>query len=244
MTVLAHVSDLHLDGTDRAHSRAEKVIAYIRNLPTPVDAVLVTGDIADHGSVSEYEAAAKLLDLPVPVLPGPGNHDTRDAFRQVLLGQEPSFEPINSVHHVGGLAILMCDSTIPGEDEGRLSESTQSWMSATLDTLGGIPALLAFHHPPVPMRHPLADRWPLLSPGGLETLVRSHSNIVAVLTGHAHTAAASGFAGRPLIVAPATTWTLQMPWEGESAANLSLPPGLAFHVIEDRQIITHFRVVL
>ena len=50
MTVLlAQISDLHLDGSERATRRAGRVMDYLRALPHPVDAVLVTGDIADHG---------------------------------------------------------------------------------------------------------------------------------------------------------------------------------------------------
>jgi hypothetical protein len=67
----------------------------------------------------------------------------------------------------------------------------------------------------------------------------------AVLTGHAHTAAASTFAARPLIVAPAITWTLRMPWEGDQPADRDQPPGLAFHIVsDDRRLPTHYRDVL
>jgi Icc protein len=47
MIVLAHLSDLHLDGSDRNAERAERVTAYLNDLSTPPDAVLVTGDILD-----------------------------------------------------------------------------------------------------------------------------------------------------------------------------------------------------
>ncbi|GGT62486.1 hypothetical protein GCM10010207_72460 [Streptomyces atratus] len=46
----AHISDLHLDGTDRATDRATRVVAYLNSLARQPDAVLVTGDIADHGA--------------------------------------------------------------------------------------------------------------------------------------------------------------------------------------------------
>jgi 3',5'-cyclic-AMP phosphodiesterase len=68
MVVLAHISDLHLDGTERSEERAERVMAYLRGLPRPVDAVLVTGDIAHHGAHAEYERAAEILTAPFPVL--------------------------------------------------------------------------------------------------------------------------------------------------------------------------------
>ncbi|NBE95809.1 phosphodiesterase [Nonomuraea sp. KC401] len=243
--LLAQISDLHLDGTDRALRRATRVMDHLRALPRPVDAVLVTGDIADHGEEAEYEQAAQVLAAPFPVLTCPGNHDARPAYRKAMLRQPPGSGPINEVHHIGGAAILMCDSTIPGRDEGRLDAETLTWTHATLDGLApGTPALIAFHQPPVALHHPLPDSQRLEGTGDLAELLDAHPQVVAVLTGHTHTAAVSTFGGRPLIVAPAVTWTLRLPWEGDQPADLEQPPALAFHVLDDdRRLTTHYRVV-
>ncbi|SFG05166.1 Calcineurin-like phosphoesterase [Streptomyces mirabilis] len=129
-------------------------------LPGRVDALLVTGDIADHGTEAEYEEAARLFgprdgEPPFPVLTCPGNHDIRAACRKALLGQPVSEGPVNSVHVFDDAAVLMCDSSIPGQDEGELGEETYAWIETTLDELdGAVPALLAFHHPPVAPHHP------------------------------------------------------------------------------------------
>lgn len=244
--LLAQISDLHLDGSDRARDRTSRVMDHLRSLPRPVDALLVTGDITDHAAEAEYEEAVRLLDVPFPVLACPGNHDARPAYRKAFLGEAPATAPVNRVHHIAGTAILMCDATIPGRDEGRLDAETLAWIDATLGALpDGVPALIAFHQPPVELHHPLADATMLQEPERLAALLDAHPRVVAVLTGHAHTAAASTFAGRPLIVGPAVTWTLRLPWEGDRPADRDQPPGLAFHVLgEDRRLTTHFRVVL
>ncbi len=39
-----------------------------------VDAVIVTGDVADHGSPAEYEIARKILTTRHPTLICPGNY--------------------------------------------------------------------------------------------------------------------------------------------------------------------------
>jgi 3',5'-cyclic AMP phosphodiesterase CpdA len=243
--LLAQISDLHLDGTERASQRAARVLDHLRRLPRPVDALLVTGDIADHGTEGEYEEAARLLSAPFPVLTCPGNHDVRPAFRKVLLGDSPGGKPVNRLHHVDGTAVLMCDSTIPGRDEGRLDAPTSAWIEETLGELPpGTRALLAFHHPPVAVHHPLPDSLALENPEALRAVLDAHPEVVAVLTGHAHSAAASTVAGRPLIVGPATTWTLRMPWEGDRPDDREQPPGLAYHVLDDDgRLTTHFRVV-
>ncbi|GAA2977399.1 metallophosphoesterase [Streptomyces drozdowiczii] len=246
MTLLAQVSDLHLDGSTRATRRATRVMDHLRALPRPVDALLVTGDIADHGTEAEYEEAARILAAPFPVLMCPGNHDARPAYRKALLGEAPGDGPVNRVHRIGGTTVLMCDATVPGRDEGRLDAGTLAWIDSTLTELPrDAPALIAFHQPPVELHHPLPDSCMLENPEDLAGLLAAHPQVVAVLTGHAHTAAVSAFAGRPLIVGPAVTWTLRLPWEGSGPADRDQPPGLAFHVLsDDHRLTTHYRVVL
>ena len=245
-TLLAQISDLHLDGSERATERATRVMNHLRSLPHPVDALLVTGDIADHGEAAEYEEAARILAAPFPVLTCPGNHDERASYRKGLLGEPASDGPVNRVHHVAGTTVLMCDSSIPGRDEGLLEAETLDWIAATLDGLPReTPALIAFHHPPVGLHHPLPDGYRLEQPADLAAVVASHPQVTAVLTGHAHTAAVSTFAGRPLVVGPAVTWTLRMPWEGVHPADREQPPALAFHVLDDDgRLTTHYRVVV
>ncbi|MGV4889788.1 metallophosphoesterase [Streptomyces viridosporus] len=250
MLVLAHISDLHLDGTARATERARRVRDRLWELPRRPDALLVTGDIADHGTEAEYEEAARLLGLhdgsaPFPVLTCPGNHDSRAPYRKALLGRAAADGPVDSAHVLDGGAVLMCDSSVPGRDDGELDARTYAWIESTLDELdGALPVLLAFHHPPVPLHHPLPDSFSLRAPDRLAALLARRPEIAGLITGHAHTAAATTFAGRPLVVGPGVTWTLRLPWEGERAADRDAPVGFAFHVLDDEQRLTsHFRVV-
>ncbi|WP_326694275.1 metallophosphoesterase [Streptomyces sp. NBC_01766] len=244
--LLAQISDLHLDGTGPTAERSARVVEYLRSLTTQPDAVLVTGDIADHGAPDEYaEAAALLATLTPPVFTCPGNHDERTAYRKVLLDEEDAPGAVNRLHHAAGYAFLMLDSTIPGEDAGLLDDETLDWLTRTLDGLGGTPAVPVLHHPPTPLHHPYIDTIRLRNAGRLADVLAGRSNIPAVLTGHAHTPAATTFAGRPLLVAPGVTSTLRLPWEkGETLTSRTPPPGVAFHVLdEDGGITTHFRAV-
>jgi len=251
MLVLAHISDLHLDGTARSTARAERVRDRLWELPGHVDALLVTGDIADHGTEAEYEEAAHILglrtgDAPFPVLTCPGNHDSRAPYRKALLGLPAAEGPVNSAHVFDDAAVLMCDSSVPGRDEGALDDETYDWIDATLDELDeGVPALLAFHHPPIALHHPLPDAYQLGRPDRLAALMERRPQIAGLITGHAHTPAATTFEGRPLVVGPGVTWTLRLPWEGEGAADRDAPVGLAFHVLsDDGRLTSHFRVVV
>jgi 3',5'-cyclic AMP phosphodiesterase CpdA len=248
MFVLAHLSDTHLDDTPESAARTARVLDHLNALPGPLDAILITGDIADNGREDEYRLAAKLFASPLPVLVCPGNHDVRDAYRKGLLGiAEGGTAPINSRHDVAGAVFLLCDSSIPGADEGRLDETTMAWLAGQLATVpAGTPVFIAFHHPPVELHHPVADSIRLFDAEPLAALIAAHPQVVAVLTGHAHTAATSTFAGRPLLVAPGVISTLRMPWEGPGPfADRAQPPGVAFHVHDATgRLTTHFRVVV
>jgi 3',5'-cyclic AMP phosphodiesterase CpdA len=248
MVTLAQVSDLHI-GQDhdpaRAMRRAERVVGYLNALPGEVDAILVTGDIADHGAPEEYRAARELLATTrFPVLACPGNHDDRVAYqRHFLETSDDGGQAVNQVHRLAGATVAMCDSTIPGRNEGVLDDPTLGWLDEVLsDTPDDEPAFVCFHHPPVVLHSPLVDDIRQFGVVRLAEVLDDHPNVVAVLCGHAHTAAASTFAGRPLLVAPGVVSTGVLSFEAGAPVDYDLPPAIAFHVLDDdRRLTTHFR---
>ncbi|PRX43466.1 calcineurin-like phosphoesterase family protein [Prauserella shujinwangii] len=247
MFVLAQFSDTHLDGTERKADRTARVMDYLRVLPRPVDAVLVTGDIADQGEPAEYEQARALLTADVPVLACPGNHDRRAPFRSVLLGEAADDAPVNSVHTTGNAVYVLADSTVPGRSEGFLDDGTVAWLRETLAAAAdedGKPVFVCLHHPPVPLHSPVIDEIRLREEDRLARVIAGHPRVAAILCGHAHTPAASTFAGRPVLVAPGVASTLRLPWEPGELFDPALPPMLAFHVVgDDLRVTTHYRVV-
>lgn len=245
MILIAHLSDPHLDGGERSTERAARVMAYLNGLSRAPDVVLVTGDLADNGLVAEYEDVRTVLASRSPVLYCPGNHDDRGAYRKGLLHTDDSdTAPVNQAHRLPGVVFLMCDSSIPGHNEGLLDESTLAWLAAELAVDPDTPTLVCFHHPPIDLHHPMVDAIRQFDEHHLAALVARHPQVVALLCGHAHTAAATTFAGRPLLVAPSTTSTMRLPWEPGPDPDLTAPPGVAFHVLDDHhRLTTHYRVV-
>jgi 3',5'-cyclic AMP phosphodiesterase CpdA len=248
MIFIAQLSDLHVDGSDRATERVRRAMNALRALAEPPAALLITGDIADGGSAEQYAEVLRLTEAPFPVYFCPGNHDDRAAFRTVLLGEQPERDPssqegpVNRAHTVGELTILMCDSTLPGRNEGLLDPDTLAWIEKELDALGPDgSALLAFHHPPVPVHVPMLDVMLLQNPDALADLLTRRPEVVGVVNGHTHTAAASALAGRPVLLCPAVTWTLRLPAQGGPVDDRDDAPGIAYHCVEGRQLTTHFR---
>ena len=248
MLVLAHLSDTHVDGGVHSAERVERVMRYINGLPGPLDAIIVTGDIANDGRPDEYKLARALLASPHPVLICPGNHDERSAYREGLLDEPaPASDrlPINAAHRIGGALFAMCDTSIPGRIEGSLRDDTITWLDRLLtDTGPDVPAFVCFHHPPVLLHSPFLDGIRQYGEERLATVLERHPQVVAVLCGHAHTAAATTFAGKPLLVAPGVASTLLLPWEGADLMDYRQPPAIAFHVMDDeRRLTTHYRVL-
>jgi len=244
--VIAHVSDIHIDAGPRAAERTRRVFDHLDALPADLDVVLLTGDIADHGLDTEYETVRKATATRHPLLICPGNHDDREAFRRTLLGVAPSTEPVNQVHRTEKFVVLLCDSSIPRQDDGFLADETLQWLTAELDaTPEDVPVLIAFHHPPVDLHAPFVDGIRQFGEDRLAAAVAGRPNVVAFLAGHAHTAAATRFADRPLLVAPGVVSTVPLPWEGERSVHLDQPPSLAFHVVDQHlRITTHYRNVV
>ncbi|ODU03248.1 MAG: metallophosphoesterase [Pseudonocardia sp. SCN 72-86] len=243
MAVLAHLSDLHLDGGVRAHARAARVLSYLDGLPGPIDALLVSGDLTDHGTDDEYREFRDLFGGRSPLLVLPGNHDVRDPFRRVLLGDAGGDAPIDAVHDVAGVRFVTCDSTIPGHSEGRLADATCDWLAAVLAEQPERPTLVAFHHPSAALDSPPLDAIHQRDTARLEAIVAANPQVLGLLCGHAHTASTTLVAGRPLLVAPGVTSGLRLPWEGGPVLDPDLPPGLAFHVVDDTRLSTHYRVL-
>ncbi|MGI8523588.1 MAG: metallophosphoesterase family protein, partial [Nocardioides sp.] len=131
MFVIAHVSDTHVgnESTD-AGARADRVLDHLLAMDPRPDALVVTGDVADHGLPEEYDAARAWLDRwPGPLAVCPGNHDVRDAFAAGL-----GLESTQAVQ-AGGSRFLMLDSLICARDgvrvdEGLLTDESLTWLDA------------------------------------------------------------------------------------------------------------------
>jgi predicted phosphodiesterase len=97
--VLVQVGDLHIGAywvaLDPVQSLSATVDA-VRQLDRGVDAVLALGDLAQHGSETEYrQAREELARLEAPVHVAMGNHDDRETLRRhhpPLLTGSPSWD--------------------------------------------------------------------------------------------------------------------------------------------------------
>lgn len=116
------------------------------------DELLVKGDLVDHSQPEWWAQAASVLDeLDVPVSVVPGNHEwSGRGDRDPVAGlARHGLDLVTGVAHVDrpGIRVVLLDSSIPGEDPGRLSDLLDATLEAARST--DLPLLVAMHHQPM-----------------------------------------------------------------------------------------------
>lgn len=245
MAVIAHISDLHFNGTEEHRARAAAVVDYLKTacFPNSLHGLLISGDVADEGLPEEYRELLATVDIEIPTIVLLGNHDDRAAYSSVALDRETT-DPINTALWLDDLLLLALDSSIPGRSDGYLADGTLAWAAEQIEAASAdTDVLIAFHHPATTIGLPLMDDRRQNATERLARLLRSHPNIVGTVCGHAHTPAVTTFADRPMVIAPGVSSTLSLPFEGASIVNSTQPPGLAFHIVDQHRLTSHFRSV-
>ena len=247
--LLAQLSDLHLgeparDGAD-PEGCLRAVVAALGRLPDPLDAILVSGDLAEHGAAEEYLLAAKeigRLGTPIHVLPG--NHDDRATMRACFGIPGEGGAPIDYTVDLGPLRLVVVDSTIPGEDRGGFGSGQLERLDAEL-VASPKPAIVAMHHPPLTtamadwdgVNLPAGDR------GALAAVIVRHPQVRAVVGGHLHRVSTSSLAGRPVLAAPSIYQQARPDFAGEAVALYGGAPGFAIHALRGEELATQIEIV-
>ncbi|MEM5312791.1 phosphodiesterase [Paraburkholderia sp. JHI869] len=252
--LLAQISDLHIKPpgalayrrVDTAASLA-RTIARLNALTPRPDAVLMTGDLVDHGSVEEYRHLKTLLDtLEIPYWLLIGNHDAREPLREVFADRPELHEGGEFIQYavdLGPLRVIALDSMQPGQSAGTLCEARLAWLAQQLDAARGKPVIVALHHPPFDcgIGHMDAIRLDDNAARALEALVAQHPNVERVLCGHVHRPMFVRFGGTiaSAVPAPAHQVTLDLAPDAPSTFTLE-PPAFALHRFEPQGgIVTH-----
>ncbi|MDA3648394.1 metallophosphoesterase [Saccharopolyspora indica] len=170
-------------------------------------ALLLTGDLTDDGSPAAYRRLRDLVEpaaerLGARLIYLMGNHDERAAFRRELLSTEGTTEPHDAVHWVGGLRIIVLDTTTPHRHDGRLEPAQLDWLRAELAQPALHGTILALHHPPLPSAVPPVHLLRLHDAERLGEVIAG-TDVRIILCGHNHATGCGALAGVPVWVSPA-----------------------------------------
>jgi 3',5'-cyclic-AMP phosphodiesterase len=247
--LVVQLSDPHVNDDDEVPARmlADAVRAVAARDPAP-GAVLVTGDLTEHGSASEYERVRELLSvlgMPVHVLAG--NHDEREALRAIFpQPDDGAGEDYRYATRCGPLRLIGVDTTDPGRVEGRLGAERLAWLDARLGEDRATPTIVAMHHPPLLMGIQAWDEigLPDADRAAVGELVAGHPHVLRIVAGHVHRAALGTVGGRAVFTCP-STW-IQGLLDFAHDEQLQLvpePPGFAVHVAVAGELVSHVQPV-
>ena len=219
---LIHLTDLHLvaepgglcHGVDTADALA-RALASVEESGVRPAALLFTGDLADAGEPGAYERLREIVEpvtrrLGAPALYAMGNHDDRAALRRHLLGVRLRGEPgdtapLDHVTWIGGLRIVVLDSTVPGHVHGKLSPAQLARLEAELAEPAPAGTVLALHHPPLPTSSRLSAASQLQDRATFGAILAG-TDVRVVLAGHTHVVGAGAVAGIPVWIGGATSY--------------------------------------
>lgn len=238
---VAQISDLHIKkpgalayGRVDTAKALERCITALNNLaPTP-DLVVISGDLADTPTPEEYDHLRRLLaPLRLPFASIPGNHDSREMMRTAFPASKYAqlSGPLNQRIELAGLDLMLLDSSVHGKPHGLLDAATLEWLDATLASAPERPALLFLHHPPFKAGIWHMDRQDLFNAGALAEIVRRHSRVRLVATGHIHRATLTMFAGVPTTICPASNHAVDLDLAQLREPSFKVePPAFHLHV--------------
>ena len=169
---IATVSDTHLGShsTGFLHTIIEKPrpaelhpvrcarAALVEAREWGADELIVKGDLVDHSEPTSWAHAADVLaEIQAPVSIVPGNHEWSgrgDGDPAAGLAAHGHSIVTRGLEHRDrpGIRVVLVDSTIPGEDPGRLSTVLADAVEVAAGT--DLPLLVAMHHQPMRLRVP------------------------------------------------------------------------------------------
>lgn len=253
--LVAQITDLHL-GFDPGvpdelnRQRLDRTLTRLAEMNPRPDLLLATGDIADNGEDAESyrrfrEATA---DLPFPVYPAMGNHDSRGPF----LAEFPETRTADGFvqYAIEGFPVrlLVLDTLEIGRHGGGFCETRAGWLRARLDEAPERPTLIALHHPPIAT----GLSWMTENPEAawvrrLRGVIAGRGNIVAMIAGHLHRPVVTLWAGTTLAVCAATAPQVALdlePMDPEAPDGRPMivadQPWFALHYWNGRELISHF----
>ncbi|WP_336082706.1 metallophosphoesterase [Nocardia sp. SSK8] len=218
---LVQLTDTHLrpagelvHGAVDTDRNLRRVLDQLRGADRHVDALVLSGDLADTGAPAAYRRLRALVEpvaaeLGAAIVYVMGNHDDRAAFAAELLDHDPvdPAVPLDQHTEVAGVRILALDSTTPGRHDGRLEPGQLDRLVTHLRTPAPRGTVLVLHHPPLPAAVATVDALKLSGADRLAEVVAG-SDVRMILCGHNHLTGAAALAGIPVWIGPALSYRI------------------------------------
>ncbi len=184
MTLIAHISDLHISESNFDEEVFMQAVDEINRLNP--DMIILTGDITDTGYLKEFEQSARYLGMfEPPLFAVPGNHDSRNLGYQTF--EELIGERSWKLTMGDALTVVGLDSSTPDEDRGHIGNPQHLWLEHQLDecVINENFSVVCLHHHVVSIPQTGRERNVLSDAGDILKTLTTHG-VDIVLSGHKH----------------------------------------------------------
>jgi len=256
--LIAQISDLHISESPQfLHGRVDpgaylqRAVAQLNQLSPQPDMVIATGDLVEAGTEAEYQQLrSHLAPLTMPVYLAVGNHDNRQALRQVFtdhhyLVRSPATAGDNGYLHylidAAPLRLIVLDTLVPGHSYGDLDPPRLSWLEARLREAPQMPTIIFMHHPPFATGLATMDRSACRHGDALAQVITQFPQVERVACGHLHRPIQRRWAGTVASVAPSVAHQINLTLEPAQPLALTLePPAFYLHQwLPNSGVVTH-----
>jgi 3',5'-cyclic-AMP phosphodiesterase len=242
--IIAQLSDIHADGSSERFDRLDRVLRWLR--PMRPDAIIVSGDLAEHDHRRCYKALHDRLDATgASFYVVPGNVDEHGDMRREFgqrFGWPEEAWTLNCSGRVGdSLRVIGLDVTVAGAHHGDATPVLE-WLAVELNA-GGPPALIFQHQHPFKCGIEGKDHNMCRNAESLARVIsEAHDPVVGLTCGHVHRPMFTRFAGRPATMCPSVTRANRLRLDGKEP-EISDPPGLLLHHFDDDRLVSHVVMV-
>lgn len=210
----ATISDIHMTEETARRDMLRFGLEDFENSTYPLDAVVLSGDLTDHGEEVEWEMLKEAFDGYTPaknIILAQGNHDTwteddkYDLARTLFIKYNKGIADREIEHEyystkINGYTFIVLASETD-RTAAYMSDAQLEWLSAEMEKASedGLPIFVVSHWP-INESHGLPETWgddePEIDDGGIgdqsaqvEEILKSYENVF-MISGHIH----SGFA--------------------------------------------------
>ena len=184
MTIIAHISDLHISDNAFDEGVFMQAVSGINNLQP--DMIILSGDVTNNGYYRQFQQAIKYLDMfDAPLFAVPGNHDARNLGHQSF--EELIGESSWKLTKEDDFMVIGLDSSSPDEDRGHVGNPQRMWMEHQLDqcVINDLSSIIVLHHHVIPIPDTGRERNVLSDAGDLLKTLTTHE-VDLILCGHKH----------------------------------------------------------
>lgn len=219
-----HLTDLHIQpiAEDRFFGQID-TMATLRDTLTllrergvlPGATIVISGDLVNNGELESYARLRAVIDElrgeGNTVHLALGNHDDRANFRVGML-DETDGDAAQKFHYtamLGNLRLVVLDTNEPGTHDGVLGTAQVAWLKEQLATPAPGGTVIVVHHPPTSAPMPALEGHMIKDADSLREAIAG-TDVIGILSGHTHVAAAEMVGAAPCISAPGTAFMLDV----------------------------------